>query len=111
MATSLNLSGQDHVYADKPRDYLATSDSGLHEIRVVTDAMPTALARIFGLLATMSLVPFSTSSSVSSDDTVSLSIKLRSVDPSTIDLLVRKISQVTEIRNVTDAILDDPELD
>ena len=106
MTTPIELSGQDDVYADIRRDYQATSDTRLHEIRVVTDAMPTALARVFGLLATMSVVPFSTSSSVGNDDTVRLSINLRGVDPLTIDLLVRKITQVTETRKVTDHKLD-----
>lgn len=102
MGTLIDLSGQDDVYADIGRDYQLGADAGIHKVRVVTDALPTALARIFGLLSTMSIVPFSTTSSVGSDDTVALSINLKGVDPITIDLLVRKITQVTETRTVTD---------
>ena len=68
MSASIDLSGEDGVYANIRRDFQSSSAVGLHEIQIVSDSMPTALARIFGLLATMSVVPFSTSSSVGSDD-------------------------------------------
>jgi hypothetical protein len=101
MSVSIDLSGEDDVYANIHRDIQSTSAVGLHEIRVVSEAIPTALARIFGLLSTMSVVPFSTSSSVGTDNTVRLSIDLRGIDPSTTDLLLRKIHQLTETLTVT----------
>lgn len=107
MSVSIDLSGEDGVYANIQRDFQSTSAVGLHEIRVVSEAMPTALARIFGLLSSMSVVPFSTSSSIAIDHTVSLCITLRGIDPSTIDLLLRKITQLTETMTVTDDELSD----
>jgi hypothetical protein len=102
MSTSIDLSGEDDVYANIRRECQSTSVNGLHEIRVVSDAVPTALPRIFGLLSSLSIVPLSTSSSFGTDNTISLSINLRGVDQSTIDLLQRKIYQLTETVEVAD---------
>ena len=96
MSSSIDLSGQDDVYANIRRDYESNVDSGLHEIRVISDAMPTALARIFGLLSTMSVIPLSSTSSINGDGTINLAIQLVGVTPSTIDLLQRKIYQLSE---------------
>ena len=102
MRKPIDLSGEEDVYASAPHDRQAKLDTGHHEIRVVSDSTPTALARIFGLLSSLSVVPFSTSSSIAIDHTVSLCITLRGIDPSTIDLLLRKITQLSETLTVHD---------
>jgi hypothetical protein len=93
--TKLDLSDEDDVYANLPRDRRLDTDVGHYELVVVSEAAPTALARIFGLLSSLSIVPLSTSS-LQCDNTVSLNLKFNDVDLSTADLLQRKIAQLTE---------------
>ncbi len=102
MRKPIDLSGEEDVYASAPHDRQAKLDTGHHEIRVVSDSTPTALARIYGLLSTMSVVPLSSSSSFNNDGTINSEFHLSGVTPSTIDLLKRKINQLTETVVVAD---------
>lgn len=105
MSTSIDLSGQDDVYANIPPDYESTSAARLHEIQIVSDAMPTVLARVFGLLSTMSIVPLSTSSSLNRDGTIKISIHVTGVDPFVVDRFLRKVSQLIETVSAIDSDL------
>ena len=107
MSDSIDLSGEEDVYASAPHDSQAKLDTGHHEIRVLSDSTPTALARIFGLLSTMSVVPLSSSSSCNNDGTIKSEFHLGGVTPSTIGLLKRKINQLTDTVTVTDNELGD----
>lgn len=95
-STTIDLSGEDDVYASSQRGYRWNSGCGPHDIRIVSEAVPTALPRLFGLLSGLSVMPESTSSLLQGDNTVILSIHFDRIAPSTIDLLRRKILQLPE---------------
>ena len=97
----IDLSDEDDVYANILYDSGSKFETSHYEIQVVSEAAPTSLARIFGLLSSLSIVPLSSSSSSHSDCTVNLNLHFGGVDSSTIDLLLRKISQLTETVAIT----------
>ena len=65
-------------------------------VSVVTDATPSALARIFVLLATLDLVPAATRSANPEQGAIHLRLSFENVGESRIDLLRRKLFQLTE---------------
>jgi len=103
MNGTLDLSDQADVYGDiRPeRSPDTDEESGRYALHLVTDALPTSLARIFGLISTMDMVPESMHSTASADETICLSLTFRNTDPYKSDLLRRKISQLTETLTVT----------
>ncbi|RLA51330.1 MAG: hypothetical protein DRR42_10650 [Gammaproteobacteria bacterium] len=107
MNTQIDLSGEEDVYANVQSDSQSDFDTTHHEIRVISDPMPTALARIFGLLSTMSVIPSSSTSSLNADGTIKLKLHLSNVAPLKIDLLRRKICQLTDTVTVFNEQLDD----
>lgn len=96
MDSAIDLSDEDDVYANIRRNIESDFDTRHYELQIVSEAAPTSLPRIFGLLSSLSIVPLSTSSSSRSDSTIDLHLHLVGVDLSTIDLLRRKIAQLTE---------------
>ena len=98
--SELDLSDEDDVYADLSRDRRQIPAVADYELLIVSDAVPTALARIFGLLSSLSIVPLSTSSSFQRENTITLTLHFEGVHPSTMDLLQRKISQLTETAEI-----------
>ena len=73
---------------------------GTRTVSVVTDATSSALARIFVLLATLSLVPVATRSASSEQDSIDLRLSFENVGELRIDLLCRKLLQLTETISV-----------
>jgi len=98
MGKSIDLTGEDDVYASglTHSDDRPAKTIGDNQIRIVSEATPVALARIFGLLSGMSIVPLSSSSSLCNDGTINLNLHLGDVSRSSSDLLRRKIYQLVE---------------
>ena len=69
-------------------------------VSVATDATSSALARIFILLATLSLVPVATRSARSEQDFIDLRLSFENVGELQIDRLCRKLLQLTETVSV-----------
>ena len=96
------LSERHAVHADLERRVSASTSigPGTRTVSVVTDATSSALARIFVLLATLSLVPVATRSGSSQQDAIDLRLSFENVGELRIDLLCRKLLQLTETISV-----------
>ncbi len=96
------LSERYAAHADpEPRVSASTSvGPGTRTVSVVTDATSSALARIFVLLATLSLVPVATHSASSEQDFINLRLSFANIGERRIDLLCRKLLQLTETVSV-----------
>ena len=96
------LSERYAVHADLERRVSASASVGpeTRTVSVVTDATSSALARIFILLATLSLVPVATRSAISEQDFIGLRLSFESVGELQIDRLCRKLLQLTETLSV-----------
>ena len=92
------LSERYAVHADFERRVSASTSVGPETltVSVVTDATSSALARIFILLATLSLVPVTTRSARSEQDFIDLRLSFENVGELQIDRLCRKLLQLTE---------------
>ena len=90
------------VHADlEPRVSASTSvGRGTQIVSVVTGATSSALARIFVLLATLSLVPVEARYARSEQDSIDLRLSFANVGERRIDLLCRKLLQLTETVSV-----------
>lgn len=92
------------------RTYAGTaSDNKLIEhcsIRIAAENSPLTLARIYGLLATLTMVPCASRSVVVSVDELAVEFEFRDVLYSSIDRLCRKLAQTTEIVAVSPLRVD-----
>jgi hypothetical protein len=88
-----NLSEQEDVYSTRSTvvDYVCADT----DLEMTLDASPTALARVFGLLSTFSVIP-AAASVESADDTVEVLLRLSNIEMSRLDLLHRNFSRLTE---------------
>ncbi len=66
------------------------------DFEMTLDACPTALARVFGLLSTFSVVPVANTVESTDDDAVAVHLRLSNIETSRLDLLHRNFSQLTE---------------
>lgn len=96
MNTQLSLSGQDDVYSDGTN---AGANSRLQQctFRITVEHSPTALARVFGLLSTLAIVPAASRSTRVNDRTIDISLEFHDIPSSAADRLGRKINQLTEM--------------
>ena len=90
------------VHADLERRVSASADIQYRTqtVSVVTDATSGSLARIFALLATLSLMPVATRSASSRQEVIDLRLSFANVDALRIDRLCRKLLQLTETISV-----------
>ncbi len=65
-------------------------------VRVGVERSPLSLSRVFGLLATLNIVPVSVRSVLSDDETLEIEIGFANIAAATADRLCRKIQQLTE---------------
>ena len=65
-------------------------------VRVGVERSPLSLPRVFGLLATLNIVPVSVRSVLPDDDTLEIEIGFANIAAATADRLCRKIQQLTE---------------
>ena len=70
------------------------------EIEIMADTDSCFLSRVFGLLATLDLTPDYWSGTVS-EDQIQLTIHFKTSNAKKTDLLVRKLEQLTLIRDVS----------
>ena len=70
------------------------------EIEIMADTDPCFLSRAFGLLATLDLTPDHWFGTVS-DDQIQLTVRFKKSNAKKADLLVRKLDQLTLIRDVS----------
>ena len=79
----------------------------VHRLRVVADADPTLLGRVCGIAGTLSLVPDSLHATLdSAGREVSLTIVLSTALDCQLDLLIRKLSQITLVHTVDVEVLE-----
>ncbi len=90
------------VHANLDPGLSASKGMGLETrtVSVVTAATPSALARIFVLLATLNLIPAATRSANRERGAIHLRLRFENVGESRIDLLRRKLFQLTETASV-----------
>ena len=95
-----NLAGQADVYAT--RDVAHEDKQVIEEavIEVTVERSPTALAQVFGLLCTFSVVPVAVRSDQSGREFFTVSLTFANFCKRKFDLLNRKLSQLTEIVEV-----------
>ena len=65
-------------------------------VRVGVERSPPSLSRVFGLLATLNIVPVSVRSMLPDDGTLEVEIGFANIAAATADRLCRKIQQLTE---------------
>lgn len=100
MTTYPDLAGQDDVYGLSQSTSSSPHAVSTANLVVHIEQSPTALARIFSLLCTFSLVPATISLSKSFGECNSLSLSFENIHRDRIDLLRRKMSQLTETLDI-----------
>lgn len=95
----------DGVYASKHRRRRGPTTS--FELTIQSDATQCTLERLFGLLTTIAIVPDHACSTKSSSGTLRTSMRVTTEDEIVVDLLSRKIVQLTETLSLSVSIVDD----
>ncbi len=99
----MHATGAEHpqdVYADESVDGGATARLSAAGITLILDRTPAALARVYGLLCTVDLLPVASCCVYCDDDSVRLDLAFESVSGSRFERLVRKLAQLTECLEV-----------
>lgn len=86
------------VYGVRTYRVLDSDDAVLKcwSVRVGVERSPLSLSRVFGLLATLDIVPVSVRSVLPDDETLELEIGFANIAAATADRLCRKLQQLTE---------------
>ena len=82
-----------------------TNNSGAHDIQLLTivlEQTPAALARVYSVLCLMNLVPDSFNGSQEGDGAIRIDFTFGSVTGRRLDLLIRKLAQLTECLEVAE---------
>ena len=99
-----NLTGQEDVYSVHTTEHAPEASLVQVEITVLLERFPGALARVFALLCLFELVPqfarVGPSHGSGSDDDIRLDLGFDQLQPDRMDLLLRKIRQLTECLEV-----------
>jgi len=108
MTTTLpNLSGQEDVYSVHTTEHAPRAALAQVEITVLLERFPGALARVFALLCLFELVPqfarVEPSKGSGCEDDIRLDLGFGPLQPDRLDLLTRKIRQLTECLEVYEA--------
>jgi len=95
-----NLSGQEDVYSVHTTEHAPEASLAQVEITILLERFPGALARVFALLCLFELVPqfvrVMPSKLRGTDDDIRLELGFDELQPGRLDLLIRKIRQLTE---------------
>jgi hypothetical protein len=110
MSTSVNDPEEEDVYSANTYIGAASTNKleGHCSIRVTAENSPLTLSRIYGLLATLTIVPSASRSTIMSVDELAVTLDFRDVSYSSIDRLCRKLAQITEIASVSTLPIDCP---
>lgn len=102
MAPALpNLTGQEDVYSVHTTEHALVAELQQVRLVVMLERFPGALARVFALLCLFELIPLSTSTELCADDAIRVELHFPHLPPDRLDLLVRKLNQLTECLGVT----------
>ena len=101
MAPALpNLTGQEDVYSVHTTEHAPETDLAHAQLVVMLERFPGALARAFALLCLFELVPLASRTELCDDDTIRLELQFTHLPPDRLDLLLRKLNQLTECLGV-----------
>lgn len=95
-----NLSGQEDVYSVHITEHPPVADLYQVKINVLLERFTGSLARVFALLCLFELVPVTSRTELCDDDAIHLELHFSHLPPDRLDLLLRKISQLTECLTV-----------
>ncbi len=99
-ATLPNLSGQEDVYSVHTTGPVPQAPLAQVEITILLERFPGALARVFALLCLFELVPQFARVIPWNTDDIRLDLGFDRLQPERLDLLTRKICQLTECLEV-----------
>jgi len=89
-----DLSGKDDVYSSH-QEHRRVAPT-IFKLDILSDGTPCALGRLFGLFTTINIVPDRVGSDKKTNGEITTSVSVSTTDATAIDLLVRKIAQLTE---------------
>jgi hypothetical protein len=95
-----NLAGQEDVYSVHTSEHAPAAALEHVQLVILLERFPGALARAYALLCLFELVPLATRSELQADDEIRLEWQFSHLPPDRLDLLQRKISQLTECLQV-----------
>lgn len=102
-----NLSGQEDVYSVHTTEHAPEASLAQVQIIILLERFPGALARVFALLCLFELVPqfarVTPSHGGGKEDDIRLELGFEQLQPDRLDLLTRKIRQLTECLEVYEA--------
>lgn len=97
-----NLTGQEDVYSVHTTEHAPMADLEQASLVVLLERFPGALARVFALLCLFELIPLSTRTELCDDDAMRVELRFSHLPPDRLDLLVRKLNQLTECLSVVE---------
>jgi hypothetical protein len=98
-----NLTGQEDVYSVHTTEHAEVDDLQQVQLVVLLEQFPGALARVFALLCLFELIPLSTRTDLCADDAIRVELQFSHLPPDRLDLLVRKLHQLTECLEVVES--------
>ncbi|HKX56260.1 MAG TPA: hypothetical protein VJN01_09165 [Xanthomonadales bacterium] len=98
-----NLAGQEDVYSVHTTEHAAVAELQQVQLVVLLERFPGALARVFALLCLFELIPLATRTELCDDDAIRLELTFSRLPPDRLDLLVRKLNQLTECLGVVES--------
>ncbi len=95
-----NLAGQEDVYSVHTTEHVPVAALARVEVVVLLERFPGALARVFALLCLFELVPLTAHTELCEGDAIRVEMQFSQLPPDRLDLLLRKIRQLTECLDV-----------
>jgi hypothetical protein len=103
-----NLTGQEDVYSVHTTGHAIVAELQQVHLVVTLERFPGALARVFALLCLFELIPRSTRTELCAEEVIRVELHFSQLQPDRLDLLVRKLNQLTECLAVQTGIEDLP---
>lgn len=97
-----NLTGQEDVYSVQTTEHAVVADLQQVQLVVLLERFPGALARVFALLCLFELIPLATRTELCEDDAIRVELQFLHLPPDRLDLLIRKLNQLTECLDVSE---------
>jgi hypothetical protein len=95
-----NLVGQEDVYSAHTTEHVAKPSLAQVDMVVLLERLPGALARLFALLCLFELVPQVARTELCENDVIRVQLQFVQLPPERLQLLLRKICQLTECLDV-----------
>ena len=104
MAPALpNLAGQEDVYSVHTTEHAPAAELSRAQVVVLLERFPGALARLYALLCLFELVPLKSHTELCGADEIRVELQFSHLPPDRLDLLLRKLRQLTECLEVRPA--------